>query len=364
MVPREISEIEREDSTVSTTNLSPNTRVPKSGLYYCTMCKEGDSAIRDELTKYAREKGVDPRMLEGIFGAAGIGRTESTTRKSFKVGDTFGECSRHGQATGWTLEREDETQATSTVPENPKTETVLMECPPFPGQVACSDNDCPCPNTTMPPAKGYLWIKKEIVDTRMTCLSLQALQGFMSMSGVSSIDEVRRHCLPIVVCEQSATRRGLDLTVAASDYLSWVKTGKVPCRATPLAVAPDAAKKMVSSVFSMVEGEGLSVTIDQDRCIGCGLCADTCPSVFNMNGEVAEARRSAIAPDELAACHEATNCCPVEAIALIDHTPTPAKSTEVAASKCSESIKKEPVSQTKDEAPNPVPRKKWWEFWK
>jgi len=232
---------------MSTTNLSPNTRVPKSGLYYCTMCKEGDSVIRDVMAKHAREKGVDPKMLEGIFGAAGIGSNEPTTRKSFKAGDTFGECPRHGKATGWTLEREDVTQAAPPVPEKPKTETVLMECPPFPGNAACSDNDCPCPNTTMPPAKGYLWIKKEIVDTRMKCLSLQALQGFMSASGISSIDEVRRRCLPIVVCEQSAKRRGLDLAVAASDYASWVKTGKVPCRATPLASTAENTSAPISS---------------------------------------------------------------------------------------------------------------------
>jgi hypothetical protein len=232
---------------MSTTNLSPNTRVLKSGLYYCTMCKVVNPAIQDVMVKYAREKGIDPRWMEGALVADGIGSNEPTTRKSFKAGDTFSECSRHGKATGWTLEKEDVIQDAPRVPEKPKAETVLMECPPFPGQVACSDNDCPCPNTTMPPAKGYLWIKKEIADTRMKCLSLQALQGFMSASGISSIDEVRRRCLPIVVCEQSAKRRGLDLAVAASDYASWVKTGKVPCRATQLASTAEGSSAPIFS---------------------------------------------------------------------------------------------------------------------
>jgi len=119
-------------------------------------------------------------------------------------------------------------------------ELPMMECPPFPGNASCSDNDCPCPNTTMPPAKGYLWVKPEVADTRMKCLSLAALDGYMTASGISSIDEIRRRCLPIVVCEQAAKRRNLDLAVAASDYGSWVKTGKVPCRATPLVTSESA----------------------------------------------------------------------------------------------------------------------------
>lgn len=230
---------------MNTTNLSPNTIVPKSGLYYCCMCKDGDSAIRNVAAEYAREKGIDPKMLEGIFGAAGISSNEPTTRKSYKLGDRFGECPRHESATGWTLEKEDvPSLPTSNIkqePEEPVMST-MMECPPFPGQAACSDNECPCPNTTMPPAKGYLWIKQEIANTRMKCLTLEALQGYMSASGISSIDEVRRRCLPLVVCEQSAKRRGLDLAVASSDYASWVKTGKVLCRATPLASKVETSK--------------------------------------------------------------------------------------------------------------------------
>jgi len=90
---------------MSTTNMSPNAVVPKTGLYYCTMCKEGDSALRDVATAYAREKGVDLKMLEGVFGAVGIGGNEPTTRKTYKAGEKFGECPRHKQATGWTFER-------------------------------------------------------------------------------------------------------------------------------------------------------------------------------------------------------------------------------------------------------------------
>ena len=91
---------------MSTTNLSPDTVVPKGGMYYCSMCTEGDSAIRDGVAAYAREKGVDPEVLEGIFGGIGIGSNEPTTRRTFKAGDRFGVCPRHQSATVWTLERQ------------------------------------------------------------------------------------------------------------------------------------------------------------------------------------------------------------------------------------------------------------------
>ena len=40
--------------------------------------------------------------------------------------------------------------------------------------------------------------------------------------------------LPILMCEQGARRRSLDLEVAAADARHWWDTGEVPLRATPL----------------------------------------------------------------------------------------------------------------------------------
>ncbi len=230
--PAELPERQEEKlpaAIESTTNLVPNTVVPKSGLYTCNMCRVLDSAMRKSksLGDYAQQKCVDSEVLAGILRAA-------ITQQRYKAGECFGECPNHKNDTVWTLEPE-EVPSTSTPVVKPVTrELPMMECPPFPGNASCSDNDCPCPNTTMPPAKGYLWVKPEVADTRMKCLSLAALNGYMTASGISSIDEIRRRCLPIVVCEQAAKRRNLDMEVAASDYGSWVKTGKVPCRATPL----------------------------------------------------------------------------------------------------------------------------------
>lgn len=52
-----------------------------------------------------------------------------------------------------------------------------------------------------------------------------------------------------------------------------------------------------------------------ERCIGCGLCTNTCPEVFNMTDEgVAEAVSEAVSGDVKEQAMEALEACPVEAI--------------------------------------------------
>lgn len=52
-----------------------------------------------------------------------------------------------------------------------------------------------------------------------------------------------------------------------------------------------------------------------DGCIGCGLCASTCPEVFSMSDEgVAVAIDEEVAEEYAASAEEAKDGCPVGAI--------------------------------------------------
>ena len=56
------------------------------------------------------------------------------------------------------------------------------------------------------------------------------------------------------------------------------------------------------------------IMVDQDKCIGCGACAATCPGSFKMAGGKAKAVKSEI--EELTCEKEAAAGCPVDAISV------------------------------------------------
>jgi ferredoxin len=52
----------------------------------------------------------------------------------------------------------------------------------------------------------------------------------------------------------------------------------------------------------------------EDNCTACGLCVDTCPEVFRMGPEMAEAVVDEVPPEFEDAVQQAADECPVEAI--------------------------------------------------
>jgi ferredoxin len=57
--------------------------------------------------------------------------------------------------------------------------------------------------------------------------------------------------------------------------------------------------------------------VEQDTCIGCGQCADTCPEVFEMNDEdVSQVKADPVPPEAEESCREAASNCPVDAITI------------------------------------------------
>lgn len=57
------------------------------------------------------------------------------------------------------------------------------------------------------------------------------------------------------------------------------------------------------------------VIVDKDLCIGCGLCADTCPDVFHLGDDgKADVKSQDAAVANLACSKDAAATCPTEAI--------------------------------------------------
>lgn len=60
----------------------------------------------------------------------------------------------------------------------------------------------------------------------------------------------------------------------------------------------------------------MKAVVDKNTCIGCGLCADECPAVFEMGEDVAVVIVSEVPAEAIADCRDAAQSCPVEAIKL------------------------------------------------
>lgn len=60
----------------------------------------------------------------------------------------------------------------------------------------------------------------------------------------------------------------------------------------------------------------MKATVDEETCIGCELCVDTCPGVFEMADDKARAKVNEVPKEMIESCREAAENCPVEAIRI------------------------------------------------
>lgn len=60
----------------------------------------------------------------------------------------------------------------------------------------------------------------------------------------------------------------------------------------------------------------MKTRVDEDTCIGCGLCEEVCPEVFEMEGDKAVVKVEVVPDGTADACRNAADQCPVTAITV------------------------------------------------
>ena len=61
----------------------------------------------------------------------------------------------------------------------------------------------------------------------------------------------------------------------------------------------------------------MKAVVDEKTCVGCGLCSDNCPSVFEMADAIAKVIVAVVPAADEASCKDAATNCPVEAIKIM-----------------------------------------------
>ena len=60
----------------------------------------------------------------------------------------------------------------------------------------------------------------------------------------------------------------------------------------------------------------MKAVVDENTCVGCELCVETCPEVFVMDGGLAKVKVDEVPAEAEDACRDAAQGCPVDAISI------------------------------------------------
>lgn len=75
--------------------------------------------------------------------------------------------------------------------------------------------------------------------------------------------------------------------------------------------------KILATIYRIERKSMMKATVNQDTCIGCGMCIDICPEVFKYNEDGKSESTVDDIPENLQEkANESAEVCPVEAIAV------------------------------------------------
>ncbi|GJQ58291.1 MAG: ferredoxin [Candidatus Scalindua sp. AMX11] len=62
----------------------------------------------------------------------------------------------------------------------------------------------------------------------------------------------------------------------------------------------------------------MKASVNADECTGCELCTQTCPEIFEMDGDIAVCKDGEVSAELEETCRQAAEECPVECIIIDD----------------------------------------------
>jgi hypothetical protein len=225
-------------------NWKPGDAAPRTGTYRCLWC--GPNGMGASMLKMAMK-------TMGVPYSPPPSALKTPPQVFLKEGDSFPACVNCKNdpsgvdPTGWEFVSAEEVKTAAPA----RTSTpgmVYFECTRPSGDGTCSDDSCPCgyPGANIPRGSGYVYVSKELVEMRRDALGLAEIQAkalkMQQKMGATMMTATSGVFMPIVMCEQGARKRGIDLAVAAADAKHWWETGLVPLRPTPMAGKADRTK--------------------------------------------------------------------------------------------------------------------------